>query len=220
MFPKAQRRLFSAQKEDHPRRGDRLREDGRDGRALDAHFKDEDEEGIERDVDDRPCRHRHHAVLGVALHVDEAVHARREHYERRADEIDVEVFRGVGVRCVARAEEIEDGLHEGIAQRHHEEGAAKQRREGVAHDLFGVRRLVAAAVDGAEGRAARTEEVGEGENERHDGEGEPQPREGVRGVRGKMPDVDAVHEVVEHLHEHGNGHRHGEPHDVFSDASL
>ena len=83
-----------------------------------------------------------------------------------------------------------------------------------------MRRLVAAAVDGAEGRAARAEEVGEGEHERHDGEGEPQPREGVCGIFGKMPDVDAVDKVVEHLHEHGNGHRHGEPHDVFSDASL
>ena len=220
LFAEAERRLLSAEEKQHPRRRDCLREDGRDGGALDAEAEGEDEEGVERDVDDRSRRDRYHAVFGVALHVDEAVHARCEHHERRADEIDVEVFRGVGVRCVARAEEIEDGLHEGIAQRHHEEGAAKQRREGVAHDLFGVCRLVTAPIDGAEGRAARAEEVGEGEHERHDGEGEPQPREGVCGIFGEMPDVDAVDKVVEHLHEHGNGHRHGEPHDVFSDASL
>ena len=57
----------AGEKLQYPQAGDCLGDDGGQGGAFDAQIKQEDENGVQNDVDDCTNDHRHHGEGGVAL---------------------------------------------------------------------------------------------------------------------------------------------------------
>ena len=76
----------------------------------------------------------------------------------------------------------------------------------IAQNLFRPLPVPRPQADGGQRRAAHPGEGGKGGDQHQDREGHPQPGEGGAAYHCNVADVDAVHDVVEHIDELG---RHG-----------
>ena len=218
--PQLQNRPLPRQEAQDPGRGGRLGEDRGQGRAPHPHVQAVDEDGVQHDVAGRADAHGDHAEIAEALGVDKGVHAQADHDEEAPQDIHRDVGVGIGEGVVAGAEGIEhrppDGQHH--AGQHHPQD--QQHGEGVAHDGLRLFRVPLAPGDGAQRRAAGAAEVGEGRHDGDDGKAQPQTRQGQHALCGQAADEHAVHDVVQHVHDLGNGHGDGHAQDVGGDAPL
>ena len=102
--PQRDRGPPAAQERGAPYRADCLRKDRGQRRAAHAHSEHEYEKGVEGDVGQRAEQDGHHSPLGEALGVDVGVHAQRNEYQRRSDQVDMQVVERVAQRVFSRAE--------------------------------------------------------------------------------------------------------------------
>ena len=79
----------------YPHGGHGLGEDGGQSRAPDAQPQDEDEDGVQKGIQDRTDQHRFHADGGEALGGDIGVHAQGHLYKNSTQRIDAEIVQGV-----------------------------------------------------------------------------------------------------------------------------
>ena len=96
LFAQPQGALLPGQEFDHPRRRDRLRNDGRDRRAAHTHAEYKDEHRVEHNIEHRADQHGLHRHAGFALRGDKPVEAERSHNENRTQHIDVQILHRIG----------------------------------------------------------------------------------------------------------------------------
>ena len=100
---------FAEEEEDHPKEGDELAEDGGQGRPLDAELEDEDEQGIQANVQDRPDEGRRHGKKGFPLGGYEGIEALAQQNEDDAQRIDLQIRIRIiqrGLRAAEGADQI------------------------------------------------------------------------------------------------------------------
>ena len=80
--------------------------------------------------------------------------------------------------------------------------------------------ITPAPLYGAQRGSAHAEQVGKGDDHGDDGEAQAKACEGHGGILRDTADVNAIHDVVEHIDQLGQGHGQGKVQNVFDDASL
>ena len=96
------------QKTEHEECGEQLRENRCDGGALNAKSKDEDEKRVQQQVRDGADHNGEHAGSGIALGIDERVHAGGDHRWKRTEQVDHQIGIGVGQCIAGSAEQYEN----------------------------------------------------------------------------------------------------------------
>ena len=215
--PQAQKRLLPAQEHQHPRAREPLREHGRQRRAAHAHAQREDEDRVEDDVRRRADEHRVHTHLGKALRRDERVHAQRELDKERAECINMQVVSSVVNGVFTRAEGQQRVAPPEQQHRREHDGDADLQREAAAERLFRAVHIVAPHVDRRARRAARGREAREGRHDQNDRQAHAHAGQRAAADLGNVADVDAVDDVVEHVHELRDHRRDREPAQKLSD---
>ena len=215
-----QDRRLPRQEPEGPERGHELRDDRGDGRPLNAHSPDENEQRIQNDVEHRADQRGHHADPREALRVDIAVEPQAGHDENGAGHIDRQIAVGKRPGGVAGPERIEQGPLEQKTDRRQQKPGEKQHGERVAHDLFRGLQISPAAGDRAQRRAARPEQIGKGDDRGDHGHAEPQPRQGQGTVTRDPPDIHPVHHIIENIDELRQRHGKREGKDISHHASF
>ena len=196
---------LAEQKGQHPDAGERLGQDGGQGSAPHSHAEQEDEDRVQHDVGHRADEHRQHAFLGEALGGDEGVHAQRYLHKEGAHRIDVHID-----------DRIVDGVGAGTEGQQKRPVAPKQNQrqhdrdddlqgKAVAQDLLGLFFVALAHGDGGAGRAAVAHQGGEGGDDHDQRQADAHAGQGQGAVLGNVADVDAIHDVVQHIDQLG-GH--------------
>ena len=202
--------LGAGEEADDPDGTHSLAEHGGDGCTPHPQTKEEDEDGVEHDVDDRTDDGGQHTDLGKALCGDEGVHAQHDEDADRAEDVDAAVRQRIGQGGVAGTEHPQQGRCGGVehdGQQHRED---QQHGEAVADDLFRLVFVALAHGDGGAGRTTGTDEHRKGVQQHQDG-GE-QAHAGQRGCAdaGDVADVDTVHDVIQQVDDlghHGRDHQ-------------
>ncbi len=184
------------------------------------HVQAENQDGIQDDVAHRADDRGQHTEVGEALCGDEYVHPHNCHDEQRPHDVDAHIAQGVGQGAVAGPEEAQHRLRDDLEHHGQHHGNENQGGEAVAHDV--LRRLVVllAHVNGGPGRAARPHQGGEGGNQHDDREAQPHAGEGQAAVLRHMTDVNAVHDVVEHIDKLGHHGGDSQLQQQFADVAL
>ena len=218
--PERQNRLRAGEEAQHPDAAHRLADDRRHGRARHAHVKPIDEQRIERQIQHRADHRGHHADLGAALRVDKRVHSRSQHGERRAQQIDLQIRIRKDKRILARAEEKEQRPLEQIAEHRQRQRRAEQQGEHRALNLQRAFLVLPPSGHRENRRAARAVQAGERRHDGHDRENQPHAGQRQRVSIRQVPQKDAIHDVVEQLHDFGQAQRNRLRHDAGTDAPL
>ena len=150
--------LLPVQELDHPQRGDRLRNDGRNRRAAHAHAEQEDKYRVEHDVEHCADQHGFHCNAGLSLRGDKAVEAERGHHEDRTQHIDIQILHRIGQRIRRRAEQHEQRLLEQQEQHGQHNRKAPQRGGAGAERALGLFVLTRTHGDGCTGRASHADQ--------------------------------------------------------------
>ena len=198
-------------KEEAERRADGLADHGGDGGAGRAHRGQaqpaEDEHRVEHDVRDGAGHLRPHAEPRQARGLQKALNADLEIQKDRADRDDLQIAVAEGADLGVGGLGVDKGLGGEQAEYGHQRPAAQRERHGVSSDA--ARTLAVAAAQGARGQRADAD-AGAGAESDHDilrREGQRQRRQAVFRHPGH---IDAVHHVVQRLHQHRQHHRHGQ----------
>ena len=201
--PQAQQRLFAAEERCDPDAGQGLRQHGGQRRAPHAHVQSEDEQRVQRDIGQRADEHRQHAGPGEALGRHEGVEAQRQLDEHGADGIDTHVVGGVGDGVLAGAEQQQEVA--APQKQHGGEGQGQQEQQGSAAAQQPLRAGVVAAAhgNGGTGRTAGGHQCRKGGDDHDEGHAHAHAGEGQASVAGHVTNVDAVHDVVEHIYQLG-----------------
>ena len=211
LTPEVQKRLLPAQERQHPRAREPLREHGRQRRAAHTHVQREDKDRVENDVRRRTDEHRVHTCLGKTLRRDEGVHAERELDKERSERINMQVVGGIADGVLTRAEGQQRVAPPEQQRRREHDGDADLHREAAAERLFGAVHIVAPHVDRRARRAAGGCEAREGRHDQDDRQAHAHARQRAAADLGNVADVDAVDDVVEHIHELRDHRRDREP---------
>ena len=180
----------------NPHRAHRLTQNGGNGRPGHAHVKDENENGVEDNVDHRADDRGQHTGSGEALGGDEGVHAHHDQHEHAAKDIDSSVLNGVGKRHVAAAEQPDKRWQcpvEHSGQNHRQK---QQNGKAVGNDLFGGVPVALAHGDGRPGCAARSRQHGKGGNEHQNGGEQPHTGERRAADLRNVADVNSIDHVI------------------------
>ena len=202
-----------------------MTDDRSNSRAADTQIQCKNEDGIENDVYHSTDQYRQHADFGEALCVDIAVHACGGHGKQRTQQINLQIVSCVGEGVGACPEGEENGLHEQIADGHNDCGADQEQREGVAEN-FGCPFMVTGASCDGEGRhAAHAKQGRKCHHQRDDGKAQSHTRQRQRASVTQMADVNAVHDVIQQLHQLGDGQRNSLcddalPHGTFREVDI
>lgn len=163
---------------------------------------------------------RHHAHLRTPLRVDERIQTRRQHGERRAEQIDLQICVRIDKRILARAEEKQQRPLDGVAKRHQRQRRNQQQRIHRALNLQSVRLILPPARHRENRRAARTVQAGERRHDGNDGENQADAGQRQRVAIRQVAQKNAVYNVVEQLHNLRQGERNRLRHDARADAAL
>ena len=133
-----------------------LADDRRHGRTHHAPFADENENGVENDVDDRARQCGDHGEPRAAVGADDGVHGLTEHVKRNAQRDVEEVFLRTAerFRIDRAAEHGNDAVRENEVQRRQNKAACYGQYDGVADAASGVIYFVPAQRHADEGTAA------------------------------------------------------------------
>ena len=197
--------LLLVQEEPHRvAKGHELAQDGGERRSPDAHAQREDEDRVQDGVGDDREQGEAHGNLGIAGGPDDTVQAEVQVRDRIAQGDDDHVVPGVGQRVVAGAEKPKDRVHP--EEGHDGEDDAGEDIQGdlVGEDLVCDRIVLLAQQDGNHRRGAYAHQSAERRGDVHQGEGDREAGDGERAHIGDMPDVDAVHHVIQRRGGHGD----------------
>ena len=126
-----------------------------------------------------------------------------------AQQIDADILLGVADGGVGRAEGVQDGLLKDAESHGQDRCRAQQHGEGVAQDALRLHPPLRPQLDGGQGRASLPRKGGKGGDQGDDGEGDSHAGEGHVPDLRDMADIDAVHNVIEHVDDlsRDRGHR-------------
>ena len=177
-------------------------------RALHAQIQRKNEDGVQHDIHHRPQGHGEHAHHGKALGVDEGIHPKPDHHKQGPQQVNGQIVVGVGKGHAAGPEQIQDGTPEHEAEHGQPRAEQQQQHKGVAHDALGLFVLPPPPVDGAQGRAAHTAQVGKAHQNGNDGQAQPQAGQGQ--MARQTAQVHPVHDIIKNIDElrHRHGHSH------------
>ena len=109
-----------------------MRQDGGPRGALDAKVKNKDENGIQHDVCDSAKQYRQHADFPESLGVDKTVHAKADHHEGAAKEINGDIGVGIGDGCVGCSEQVKHWTFKYQSENSQYQAAKKHHNKGIA----------------------------------------------------------------------------------------
>ena len=205
----AQAAAAAAQEGHHPGGAHRLRQNGGQGGAPDAHAQDKDKDGVQNDVQNGPDEHAEHGGGGPPLGADEGIEAQGQLDKDGAQQIDADILLGVADGGVGRTEGVQDGLLKDAESHGQDHCRAQQHGEGVAQDALRLHPPLRPQLDGGQGGAPLPRKGGKGGDQGDDGEGDPHAGEGHVPDLRDVADIDAVHNVIEHVDDlsRDRGHR-------------
>ena len=179
-------------------------------RSLDPHSQAEDEDGVKYRIGNHREEGEPHCRLWMTRRAYYAVESVQQVREGVAEDDDGHVVPGKRYGPLARTEEIQDGIQEG--QRHNGEHDADYdvKRERVGQHLAGGFIVLLPQHDGNQRHCAHAHKGAEGDADVHQREGYGEARDGVRTHVGYVPDVDAVHHIVQRSRRLGDDARDGE----------
>ena len=213
----AQARLFTHQEADDPHAGNALRNHRRQRRATNAHVQAENENRVEHDVAHRADEHGHHARRREALRGDERIHAERQLHKQRAEGVDVQIIVRVFNRVFARAEGQQKFVTEQQQHRRQRQRNRDLQRKAAAQQLFGRVVIAAPHRDGSPRRAAGGDQRRERRHDHNDRHAHAHASQREAADARDVTDVDAIHDVVEHIDQLGDDRRNGQPHQQPAD---
>ena len=169
-----------------------------------------DKKRIQDDIQRGADYHREHAGGGKALGGNEHVHAQRDLHKNRAAGVNPHIAVGVADRIPAGAKRPENGLSKHQEHGCQHNGKPQQSRKAVAQDFFRFFKVLLPHGDSRLGRAPHGNQRAERHNENDDGKGNSHPGQGQRPGFRNMPDVNPVHNIVEHVHHLGRDGGHSQ----------
>ena len=104
-FFEPERRFGRGEESNHPRRAERLRNDGCKRRTSDTHSRGIYEQRVKHDVQKRADYDRQHTYPGSALSIYKRVQPRRKHHKQRARHINRKVVHRIADRRLGSARE-------------------------------------------------------------------------------------------------------------------
>ena len=196
-----QERFLPAEEADHPDTGESLGNDGGQGRTAYIHVKTEDKNRVQNDIGHRADQNGEHSRLGKSLGSDKRVHAQRELHENSTQSIDIHVTDGVldGILTCAESHQkipVPDQQHNG---KHH--GNNDLKRETVSQNLLCGIPVLLSHENRSPGGPAITHqrrESGDNHDQRH---ADSHSRQSGGSNSRNMPDVNSVHNIVEHVNQ-------------------
>ena len=169
-------------------------------------MENKNKDGVQYDIQHRADEHAEHGGHRFPLGTDEGVQAQGQLDEDRAQQIDADVAGGIANGGVRGAEGPQDGLLEGAEAHRQHCGGHQQQGQRVAKDPLRLVLFSRPQLDGGQRSASLPGKGGKGGHQRNDGKGHPHPGQCQVPHLGDVADVDAVHDVVQHVDELG-GHR-------------
>ena len=139
-------------------------------------MEDKNKNGVQNDIHHSAQQYRDHAHAAEALGVDEIVHAKPQHHEHSAAQINGEVAVRIGESGITGAEQIQQRFFEREHQRREHKACAQQHGKGVAHNICGVGVVAPAPCDGEKRCAPCAEQIGKRNDDGQDGEGDAHAR--------------------------------------------
>ena len=189
-----------------PHRQDRcydLADDGCNGGAHHAPFEDEDKNGINNAVDDRPRQRGDHGKARAAVRADDGVHGLAEHIEWDPqcdiEEVFLRVVEGLCVDCAA--EQGDDVVGEEQIRRCQHKAAGDDQHHRIADAAFCTVLVVSAQRHADKGTAAVSY---------HNGDGQCNHRQrkndcvGCIAIRAKVACIgnkDLIHNIIQCAHQ-------------------
>ena len=182
-----------------------MRQDGSQSRPLYPHLEHKDEQRVQEDVQNCPDEHRAHGHQSLALGGNVGVQPQGQLDKNGTGQIDGDVIQRVadgGLRSAKGHQRrfFDDGKYCGQYG-----GQKQQQGGGITQNFFCPRPVAGAQADGGQRCAAHTSKGGKSGDQHKDGEGDAQTGEGSAAYLWDVTNIDAVHNVVEHVDELG-GH--------------
>ena len=171
-----------------------------DGCAPHAQPEPEDEDGVQNDVDHGTDHGGEHTGFGKALRGDKGIHAQHQQHEHRAEKINAAVAQRIRQGCVAGTEQPQQPRCPGVEPHRQHDREGQQHRKAVGNDLFGLLPVPLPHGDGSPGRAAGTHQHGKGIQKHQNGGEQSHAGQRRRADAHNMADVNAVHNVVQQVH--------------------
>ena len=187
-------------------------------RARDAHAKREDEQGVERDVDDRAEHHPQHRVFGRALRADELPERVGKQDRGRAEQDDPQIVERERVGFCRGAEqrnELRQEQESGAEKQDAQPQTAPEAERGGFAGVFG---LPLAELAGDEGTAADSEQDSQRRQRHKHRRGERDGRH-LKFVAG-LADEKGIGQIVEDRDEVAGHRRYGEPQDGLRQRQM
>lgn len=180
----------------HPCAGDSLGDHRGQGRALDAHVQQVDEDGVQDNVADRSDEDGPHAESCKALGGDKEVHPQGHHHKEGAAGVDAHIGQGVKDRLLTAAEEPQQPLAPDPKPRRQHRRRCHKAGKAVAHDLLCGGVVTLSHGDSGPGRAPLGDEHGKGADQVDHREAQPHPRQRHPPHHRHMADIDAVYNII------------------------
>ena len=184
-----------------------LADDGGPGGARHSQVKDEDQQGIQPDVQHGAAGDADGAVDGVALEAQLVVQYQGGGHPRRADEDHAQVVLGIGQNGGGGAQERGQGRQEDLAENADEESGEQGGEKAGGRHVRGRIRIAPPQLPGDEVAAAVAEEKAHSLDHRHHGKHHAHSASG--SVAAQHPHKKGLRHVVKSGHQHtddaGNG---------------
>ena len=210
VFAQVQDGLFAGEEFQDPHRAHGLAEHRGNGSAPHAQPEPKDQDGVQNDVDDRTNDRGEHAGPGEALGRDEGVHAQHHQHEHRAQNVDAAVGKRIRQGGVAGTEQPQQRRGSRVKADGEHDCKEQQHGEAVGDDLLRLLLLALPQRNGGARCAARAHQHGESVQQHQDGSEQPHAGQRRCADARDVPDVNAVHDVVQqihHLRHHGRDHQ-------------
>ena len=166
-------------------------------------MQDKDKHRVQADVQNGADEHAEHGHQGLSLGADEGVESQGQLDENSTHQIDADVVHGVADGVFRGSKGVEDGLLKDAEARGEHHRRNQQHGGGVAQNLLRALPVPRTQADGGQRGAALSGEGGKGGDEHDDGEGHPHSGEGDVAYLGDVADIDAVHNVIQHVDDLG-----------------
>ena len=221
VLAQAQDGLFAGEEAQDPHRAHRLTEHRGNGSAPHAQPQPEDQDGVQNDVDDCADDGGEHTDLGKALCGDKGVHAQHQQHEHRAQSVDAAVLQRIGQGGVTGTKKPQQGGGPGVERDGQHHRKEHQHRKAVGDDLFRLLLIALSHGDGGPGRTARAHQHGKRIQQHQNGGEQPHAGQRRRADALDVTDVNAVHDVVQQVHDLRHHRRdHQLQHQLFHAASA
>lgn len=156
---------------------------------------------VQNDIHHSAQQYRDHAHAAEALGVDEIVHAKPQHHEHSAAQINGEVAVRIGESGITGAEQIQQRFFEREHQRREHKACAQQHGKGVAHNICGVGVVARPRAMEKSGAPPVPNRLANAMTMDRMGKVTPTPVSAAEDAPRDVADVDAVHYVIQNVNE-------------------